>query len=132
MSLLHEPGDYFALQTSSGSTLGLVSLFVPWWCVSDLHEHTNICILLTRLLGGWWFEVKGQGSKSGSTAHVPPGIFLYKTLSYEWKHWLSLFEMAEQSGLLDLSKEFMASREMLWEQCSSRLYWNAYTVFLKE
>ena len=28
MSLLREPGDYFALKTSSGNTLGLVSLFV--------------------------------------------------------------------------------------------------------
>jgi hypothetical protein len=27
MSLLREPGDYFALKTISGDTLGLVSLF---------------------------------------------------------------------------------------------------------
>ena len=27
-SLLRAPGDYFALQTNSGNTLGLVSLFV--------------------------------------------------------------------------------------------------------
>ena len=30
-----------------------------------------------------------------------------KTLSYKWKHSFSF--MAEQSGMLDLSKEFMAS-----------------------
>jgi hypothetical protein len=28
MSLLREPGDHFALKTSSGNTLGLVRLFV--------------------------------------------------------------------------------------------------------
>jgi hypothetical protein len=28
MSLLREPGDHFALETSSGNTLGLVRLFV--------------------------------------------------------------------------------------------------------
>jgi deoxyinosine 3'endonuclease (endonuclease V) len=28
ISLLHEPGDHFALKTSSGNTLGLVSLFL--------------------------------------------------------------------------------------------------------
>ena len=32
-----------------------------------------------------------------------------QTLTYKLKHSLSLFEMAEQSELLDLSKEFMAS-----------------------
>ena len=80
MSLLHEPGDYFTLKASSANMLGLVSLFVRWWCVSDMHKHTNISILLTRLLGGWWFGVEGQGIKSGSTAHVPPSIFIYKNM----------------------------------------------------
>ena len=98
-----------------------VCLFVWWGCVSDPHEHTNISILKTKLLGGWWFGVERQGGKSGSTAHVPPGIFCYKTLSCKWKHSLILFVMAEQSGLLDLSKEFMASRGMLSEGWSSRL-----------
>jgi hypothetical protein len=38
-----------------------------------------------------------------------------KTVSYKLKHSLSLFELAEQSGLLDLSKEYMASIGMLLE-----------------
>jgi hypothetical protein len=81
---------------------------------AQTHKYFYISILLTRLLGGW-FGVEGQGGKSGNTAHNSPGIFNYKTLSCKLKHSLSLFELAEQSGLLDLSKEFIARNRMLLE-----------------
>ena len=62
--------DKFRKHTGTGK-------LVWYWCVSDMHKHTNILILLIKLLGGWWCELVGQGSKSGSTAHVPPGVFLF-------------------------------------------------------
>jgi len=64
----------------------------------------------------WWLVVwsGGQGSKSGSTAHVPPGSFLYKNTVLLFET-LIKFEMAEQSELLDLSKEFIARKGMVLE-----------------
>ena len=64
----------------------------------------------------WWLVVwsGGQGSKSGSTAHVPQGSFLYKNTVLLIETIIK-FEMAEQSELLDLSKGFVANTGMVLE-----------------
>ena len=78
-----------------------------------MHKHTNISVLLTILLGGWWFGVEGRAVRVEAQRTFHRAVSFTKTFSCKLKQSLSF--MAEQSKLLDLSKEFMASTGMISE-----------------